>query len=43
MRLFLFNLPAIICFCIAGYLCYRQQDGWGWFLFVGLMATSCCK
>ena len=28
---------ALICFVAAGILAYNGMDGWGWFLFVGLL------
>ena len=33
-------LPSIILFSLAGYLAYIGREGWGWFLFVGLLALS---
>lgn len=34
------ELPAIVCFCIAGILASKQIDGWGWLLFVGVIVTT---
>ena len=34
------ELPSIACFCLAGFLAYNGIDGWGWFLFVGVLATT---
>jgi hypothetical protein len=31
------NLGAVVCFGAAGYLAVKGVDGWGWFLFVGLL------
>jgi hypothetical protein len=33
-----FLIPAIILFSLAGYLAYKGREGWGWFLFVGLLS-----
>lgn len=33
------NIPAILLFCIAGYLVINSLAGWGWFLFLGLLCT----
>lgn len=30
-------LPATACFAVAGYLAIKGLDGWGWFLFVGVL------
>jgi len=27
----------ILLFSIAGFLCYQGKEGWGWFLFAGLV------
>jgi hypothetical protein len=35
----LFNIPSIVCIGFAGYLCHKDKDGWGWFLFVALMLS----
>ena len=37
--LILRNLPAVACFCGATAVCIAGRDGWGWFLFVGLLLT----
>jgi len=34
------ELPAIVCFCIAGLLAYKSIDGWGWLMLVGLLVTT---
>jgi len=34
---FVVNLPSMICIGISGYLLYNGIEGWGWFLFVGLL------
>ena len=31
-------LPSIVCFAAAGYLASKGMSGWGWFLFVGVLA-----
>jgi hypothetical protein len=31
------NVGAVICFAVGGYLAAKGIDGWGWFLFVGLL------
>lgn len=31
------RIAAIACFVIAGVLCFASKDGWGWFLFFGLV------
>ena len=34
-------IPTLICVLAAVYLCVKEKDGWGWFLFVAfLMAVS---
>jgi hypothetical protein len=33
-------LPAILCLGLAAWLCFKGKDGWGWFLFVGLLLGS---
>lgn len=33
----LLNLPSIACVGFGGFLCYKEKDGWGWFLFAALM------
>jgi len=37
MNLIFMNVGSFLCFGIAGYLVSQNQDGWGWFLFVGLL------
>lgn len=32
MKMFLYNIPTLICVGIAGYLAYFDKPGWGWFL-----------
>lgn len=34
------NLVALACLIIAGILAFKGRDGWGWFLFVGLVCAS---
>lgn len=31
------NFIPIILFCAGIFFCYRGTDGWGWFLFVGVL------
>lgn len=40
MKPFLFNIPAILCYCIAAYMAVNDKEGWGWFLFVGLLING---
>jgi hypothetical protein len=37
------NIVAIICIMIAGWLAFESKDGWGWFLFVGLLCSGWIK
>jgi len=30
-------LAASVCFSVSGILAYSSIDGWGWFLFIGLL------
>lgn len=30
-------IPSAVCFAAAGYLAAHGIDGWGWFLFVGVI------
>lgn len=30
-------IPSAVCFSAAGYLAANGIDGWGWFLFVGVI------
>lgn len=39
MKILFFNLIAISCVIIAGVLCYKGQDGWGWFLIAGVITS----
>lgn len=32
-------LAPLICFGMAGLLAWNKIDGWGWFLFVGVLVT----
>lgn len=34
------NVVPILLFITSGYLAALGVDGWGWFLFVGLLCTS---
>lgn len=31
------SMPCTACVILAGYLCAHGVDGWGWFLFIGLL------
>lgn len=35
----IFNASSIICVTSGAYLCYKEKDGWGWFLFVALLLS----
>jgi hypothetical protein len=37
MKYLVLNLACIVCFGIAGALAFNGQDGWGWFLFAGVV------
>ncbi len=39
MRWISFNIVALVCVGFAGYLAIRGSDGWGWFLFCGLLCA----
>ena len=41
LKLFVLNLPAMICYIAAGVLAFSGIVGWGWFLFIGLLCTVC--
>ena len=34
------NMLSIACAVIAGFLAWKGQDGWGWFLFVAAIAHT---
>lgn len=34
------NLVSLACIGIAGYMAVLGRDGWGWFLFVGLLCAA---
>lgn len=34
------NLVALLCIGIAGWMASKQLDGWGWFLFVGMLCAG---
>ena len=34
------NLVALGCIGVAGYLAVQSKEGWGWFLFVGLLCAG---
>ena len=36
---YLVLLPMVTCFVVASILAYKDKDGWGWFLFVGLLVS----
>ncbi len=38
--LFVGNLFALTCLCISAYLISNDKDGWGCFLFVGILTVS---
>ena len=40
LLLLLSNLSALACVIAAAALAVNQIEGWGWFLFVGLLMTS---
>lgn len=33
-------IPGTVCAGAAGWLCYKDRDGWGWFLFVAFLLFS---
>lgn len=33
-------LPMVACLITSGILCYKDKDGWGWFLFVGFLLAT---
>lgn len=37
---FVLSIPSLVCFITAGYLAMKEKEGWGWFLFVGLLALN---
>ncbi|MBZ9973532.1 hypothetical protein LB517_28280 [Mesorhizobium sp. BR1-1-12] len=40
---FAMSLPSAVAFIAAGILAYRSQEGWGWFLFVGMLCAGSMK
>lgn len=34
------TLPALVCFGVSAYLAVKGKEGWGWFLFVGLLCAG---
>ena len=34
------GIGSIICFGMGGLLCWKEKEGWGWFLFVGLLLAG---
>lgn len=30
-------IPSAICMAVAGFIAANGRDGWGWFLFVGVI------
>lgn len=41
--LFFWGLACAICLTIAGVLVYLAKDGWGWFLFGGIIIFGSLK
>ena len=37
------EIPAVISLITGGILCYKQRDGWGWFLFAALLLHAACN
>ncbi|WP_181168647.1 MULTISPECIES: hypothetical protein [unclassified Mesorhizobium] len=37
------SIPSAVAFAFAGVLAYRGTEGWGWFLFAGLLAAGSMK
>ncbi len=35
--LLIVTLPSILCFIISAVLAAKEKEGWGWFLFVGVV------
>ncbi len=33
-------IPSILCIITSAILCMKERDGWGWFLFVGLLLAG---
>ena len=33
-------LLILITLLVSGYLCYKGVDGWGWFLFAGILFAA---
>lgn len=34
------SIPSLTCFIISGYLALKEKEGWGWFLFAGVIALN---
>lgn len=39
MPFLVLNIPSIICVLSGAYLATKDKEGWGWFLFVGLLLS----
>lgn len=37
------NIPALVLYAASIYLSANNLDGWGWFLFAGVMVTHTVK
>jgi hypothetical protein len=43
MNFLIASIPSILCFGISGYLALKEKEGWGWFLFAGVLSLSSYK
>jgi len=40
LQILALNLVSVTFAIIAGTLCFKQRDGWGWFLFAALITFA---
>lgn len=43
MNMLFMNAPSIIMLSVAAYLAVKGIDGWGWFLFCGILVAAVPK
>lgn len=43
MKLFIANMPSLICVIIAGTMAIMSIPAWGWFLFAAMLLTATNK
>lgn len=43
MRMLIAQIPSAICLIAAGFIAAAGAEGWGWFLFLGLLSAVSVK